>query len=116
MPTQRLSGKHKGRCRAVAQAGLVYTVATDTTSADSIADQTRNTLRALETNLVDAGSSKQALLQVTIYLSDITMKADMDAVWCDWIGAEENWPQRACIGVDLAGNDMIEIVATAALS
>ena len=115
MPTQRLSGRYKGRCRAVVHAGLVYTVATDTTSADNMTEQTRNTLRALETNLVDAGSSKQSLLQVTIYLSNIALKPEMDAVWCDWIGAEENWPQRACVAVELAGNDMIEIVATAAL-
>lgn len=116
MSIKRISGKNKGRCRAVVHAGLVYTVATDTTSADNITDQTRQTLKALENNLVDAGSSKYALLQVTVYLRDMTMKADMDAVWRDWIGGEENWPQRACVGVDLAGDDMIEIVATAALN
>lgn len=115
MSTARLSGRYRGRCRAVVHGGLVYTVSTDTTAADNIADQTRNALRALETNLDDAGSSKQALLQVTIYLSNIAMKPEMDEVWCEWICTEENWPQRACVGVDLAGDDMIEIVATAAL-
>ena len=72
-------------------------------------------LYALEKNLIDAGSGKSGLLQVTVYLTDMSMKAEMDAVWCDWIGDEGNWPQRACVGVDLAGDDLIEIVATAAL-
>ena len=40
-------------------------------------------------------------------------KEQMDQVWCEWIGPKENWPQRACVGADLAGNDLIEIVVTA---
>jgi len=56
------------------------------------------------------------LLQATVYLRDMSMKADMDAVWCAWIGGEENWPQRACVGADLAGDDLVEIVVTAALA
>jgi enamine deaminase RidA (YjgF/YER057c/UK114 family) len=115
MTIKRISGKNQGRCRAVVNDGLVYAVATDTTSANSIAQQTRLALYALEKNLTDAGSSKSGLVQVTVYLADMSMKAEMDAVWCDWIGDENNWPQRACVGVDLAGNDLIEIVAIAAL-
>ncbi len=115
MTVKRLSGKAKGRCRAVVHGGLVYAVATDTSSADNIADQTRLTLEALERNLIDAGSGKGGLLQATVYLKDMSMKVHMDAVWCDWIGGEENWPQRACVGADLAGDDLIEIVVTAAL-
>lgn len=115
MTVKRISGKYKGRCRAVVNGGLVYAVATDTTSASSVADQTRLTLIALEKILIDAGSSKSGLLQVTIYLKDMSMKPEMDAVWCDWIGDEGNWPQRACVGADLAGDDLIEIVAIAAL-
>ena len=115
MTVKRISGKYRGRCRAVVNGGLVYAVATDTTSASSVADQTRLTLNALEKNLIDAGSGKSGLLQVTVYLKDMSMKPEMDAVWCVWIGDEENWPQRACVGADLAGDDLIEIVATAAL-
>ena len=115
MTVRRISGKYRGRCRAVVNGGLVYAVATDTTSASSVADQTQLTLNALEKNLIDAGSGKSGLLQVTVYLKDMAMKAEMDAVWCDWIGDKGNWPQRACVGADLAGDDLIEIVATAAL-
>ena len=81
MTIERLPGKYRGRCRAVVNGSLVYAVATDTTSAKSISEQTRLTLKTLEKNLIDAGSGKNGLLQATIYLRDMSMKADMDAVW-----------------------------------
>jgi enamine deaminase RidA (YjgF/YER057c/UK114 family) len=73
-------------------------------------------LAALDKNLEDAGSDKTRLLQATVYLNDMATKADMDAVWCDWIGDSENWPQRACVGADLAGDDLVEIVVTATVA
>ena len=52
------------------------------------------------------------IVDATIYLSDISTKAEMDAVWNTWIphGA---WPCRACIGVDLAPGDLVEIKVAA---
>ena len=113
MTMERIHGQAAGRCRAVAHKGYVYAVATDETDADGILAQTRNTLAALDRTLADAGSGKDCMLQATVYLRDITMKAEMDTVWCDWIGPPENWPQRACVGADLAGKDLIEVVVTA---
>lgn len=96
--------------------GLVYAVATDTTSAAGITEQTRRALAALDKNLEDAGSDKSRLLQATVYLRDMAAKPEMDAVWCDWIGGAGNWPQRACVGADLAGDDLVEIVVTATVT
>ena len=104
----------RGRCAAVAHDGLVYAVATDTSSAPGIAEQTQRALANLEQTLDKAGSGKSGLLQATVYLNDIADKSEMDRVWCEWVGDADNWPQRACIGVDLAGNDLIEIVVIAA--
>ncbi len=115
MTIDRLHGSARGRCRAVVHNGIVYAVATDPTSAKGIGEQTRRTLAELDRHLADAGSGKHRLLQATVYLRDMSMKADMDAVWCEWIGKPENWPQRACVGADLAGGDLVEIVVTAAL-
>ena len=115
MTIKRLHGKSKGRCRAVVHNGLVYAVATDTTSAAGIAAQTRLTLETIEEILLEAGGGKSGLLQATIYLREMSMKAEMDAVWCEWVGGEENWPQRACVGADLADDTLVEIVVTAAL-
>lgn len=110
---KRIPGGAKGRCAAVASGGLVYAVATDPVCADGIAAQTRNTLEELDSVLAKAGSGKTGLIQATVYLSDISNKAEMDAVWCDWIGPEENWPQRACVGAALEGDCLIEVVVTA---
>lgn len=112
---KRIHGHSAGRCPAVTHNGLVYAVATDTTGATDIAEQTRQTLIAIEKHLIELGSGKSGLIQATVYLSDMSMKAEMDAVWCDWVGDRDNWPQRACVGVDLAGDDLVEIVVTAAV-
>jgi hypothetical protein len=38
----------------------------------------------------------------------------MDAVWCKWFGDNpQDWPQRACLGVDLEGDVLIEITVKA---
>ncbi len=110
---KRFAGNRKGRCGAVVHDGYVYAVATDVSSSSGIEAQTAKALETLEQALVEAGSGKSGLLQATVYLSDMADKSAMDAVWCDWIGPQENWPQRACVGVDLAGQDLIEIVVTA---
>lgn len=115
MTIQRIKGANRGRSRAVVHNGLVHAVATDSSSANTVAGQTRNTLVALDRTLADAGTDKSRLIQATVYLRDMTTKDEMDAVWCEWIGGEENWPQRACVGSDLAGADLIEIVVVAAL-
>ena len=110
---RRLPGNNRGRAPAVVHNGLVYAVATDTSESTTIEAQTANTLATLDQLLQQAGSSKSAILQATVYLADMTDKPAMDAVWCDWIGEPDNWPQRACVGADLAGRDRVEIVLTA---
>jgi enamine deaminase RidA (YjgF/YER057c/UK114 family) len=114
MTIERFHGGAAGRARATSYNGLVYTVATDSTNAATIAEQTRNTLAALDKNLAEAGSDKTRIIQATVYLADMSNKAAMDEVWCAWIGPKENWPQRACVGANLAGANMVEIVIVAA--
>ena len=116
MAIQRIAGKSRGRSRAVVHNGYVYTVATDNTGSETIAEQTRRTLAVIEANLIEAGSDKTRILQATIYLTDMSAKAAMDEAWCDWIGPDEgNWPQCACVGAALAEDHQIEVVVTAAL-
>lgn len=113
---ERTIGPVQGRSLAVAHGGTVYAVAYDPDAADGIAAQTRNALAFLDARLAELGSGKAGLLQVTIYLQDMTMKQAMDVVWCDWVGPPDNWPQRACVGANLGdgGVSLIEIVAIAA--
>lgn len=115
MDIKRVPSDYPGISSAVVSSGLVYAVATDPVCSEGIAEQTRNTLEKLESLLVEAGSSKAKLVQATVYLSDISNKPVMDEVWRPWIGGQENWPQRACVGVDLDPGYLVEIVVTAAL-
>ena len=114
MTINRITGAAKGRSPAVHHNGIVYAVATAGSDSSSVAEQTRLTLARLEQNLNAVGSDKTCLLQATVYLRDMSTKAEMDKVWCEWIGDAENWPQRACVGADLAGNVLVEIVTVAA--
>lgn len=112
---QRFPGTLKGISSAVIHNGLVYAVATDPVCAKGIELQTRNTLEDLQRILKEAGSDKTQLIQATVYLDDISQKDAMNDVWCDWIGDESNWPQRACVGVDLVEGYLFEVVVIAAL-
>ncbi|MBT6093766.1 MAG: RidA family protein [Rhodospirillaceae bacterium] len=114
MSIVRTHGSAEGRTRATKHGGLVYAVATAPGASPSMAEQTRLTLEALEKNLVDGGSDKTRIVQATVYLMDMSKKAEMDEVWCEWIGEPENWPQRACVGAELAGDNLVEIVVVAA--
>ena len=109
---ERWQGDATGRSRASAWRDLVFTVAT--APGDSVADQTRATLARIAENLAEAGSERTRLLSATVYLTDIANKAEMDVVWCEWIGDAANWPQRACVQAALAPGTLVEITVIAA--
>jgi enamine deaminase RidA (YjgF/YER057c/UK114 family) len=76
--------------------------------------QTQQALDTIEENLRQADSDKQSILSAKVYLADITQKPAMDAVWRDWIGDDpDHWPQRACLGVDLEADVLVEITVIA---
>ncbi|MEM7239422.1 MAG: RidA family protein [Pseudomonadota bacterium] len=117
MNVKRVLSSARGRSDAVAYNGMAFVVAYDPDATEGITAQTQNCLRFFESKLSEVGSGKHALLQVTVFLSDMALKPAMDEVWCDWIGPKENWPQRACVGADLGDEvTLIEITAIAAQS
>jgi enamine deaminase RidA (YjgF/YER057c/UK114 family) len=109
---ERWRGDAAGRSRASAWRDLAFTVAT--APGATLAEQTRASLAAIDRNLADAGSDRSRLLSATVYLTDIAGKAEMDAVWCEWIGPPQNWPQRACVQAALAPGTLVEITVIAA--
>ena len=115
MSIERLAGVARGRSRASIYEGRVYTVATAPDTSQDLAGQTAQTLAALDQHLADAGTDKSRILTATVYVVDIDKKEAMDAVWCDWIGPAENWPQRAGVCTGLAGDTLVEITLVAAL-
>lgn len=100
--------------RVVERDGLIFIGGTvsDDESLD-MAGQTRQILSKLDSYLAQAGSDRTRLLSVTIFITDMALKPQMDAVWKEWL-SPESLPTRATVGVaDLGGDTLIEIVATA---
>ena len=111
---ERIRARHQGRSKSTAYKDLVWTVATSADTDLDIRGQSRSALGAIETNLQELGSDKSSIVSAQVFIADMAEKPAMDGIWREWIGSNpENWPQRACLGVDLAGGDLIEVVVTA---
>ena len=103
--------------QAVTHGNTIYVagqVALDAPNA-SVADQTRDVLKRIDNLLVEAGSDKSKLLQVTIWLADMADFQDMNAVYDAWIDPA-NPAARACGEAKLATPDYkVEFLVTAAI-
>lgn len=111
---QRFPGPGRPRSRVVVHDGLVFAVATAPVKSDSLYDQTVQSLAFLDESLAMAGSGKGRILQATVYITDMSRKAEMNRAWEEWVDFD-NPPQRACVGVALEDRDLVEIVVIAAL-
>lgn len=80
-----------------------------------VAGQTRQILAKIDQHLADAGTSKSKLLSALVWLSDMTRKEELNAVWSAWIDLH-NPPVRACVGAELSSaTTLVEIMVTAAV-
>lgn len=80
----------------------------------STADQTSDILKSIDDLLSQASSSKSKLLSVVIYLADMATFEEMNAVWDQWVDAD-NAPARACVESKLAAPQFgVEICVIAA--
>ena len=110
---KRFSGAVATRSRGVSHDGILYTVATAKDKSGALYEQTKDALAQIDATLAEAGSSKSRILRATVYITDMSRKPKMDRAWDEWVD-RANPPQRACIGVALAGSDLVEILITAA--
>ena len=111
---ERKRGIYQGRNKSSAYKDLVWTVATSSDTTLGIVEQTKLTLRTIEDNLLELGSDKTRIVSAQVYIANMKDKPLMDAVWCEWMGDNsDHWPQRACLGVDLEGDVLIEVTVTA---
>jgi enamine deaminase RidA (YjgF/YER057c/UK114 family) len=101
------------RSRAVVFNGVAITVATASIKSPSLFDQARDALAAIDRQLVEAGTDKSRILMVTIYIVDIARKPEFNRAWDEWVD-RANLPLRACLGTALEGEDLVELVVTAA--
>lgn len=80
----------------------------------TVAEQTRDCLARVDSLLEQAGSSRERILQATIWLADMSDFDEMNAVWDAWV-PEGHAPARACGEARLARPELrVEIIVTAA--
>ncbi len=108
--------------QAIVHNGLVYVAGqlpinphvADKTPGD-IAQQTTQVLRNLEAVLKASGSSKDMVLKVTIYVSDISLWGEINKIYAAFFG--DHRPARAVIPVkDLNYGYQLELEAIAAVA
>ena len=103
-----------GRSRVVAHGSQVFAVANASGSGLDFGAQLSQTFDMLDEHLKFAGTTRECLLSVQIFLTDMDNKPQLDAAWRDWIGEDSaKWPQRAVVGAQLSGGLLVEMVATA---
>lgn len=105
---------------AIVHAGVVYVSGqlpidpvTGEHCTGSIEDQTRQVLRNLERILLAAGSSRERVLQTTVYTSNVEAWSQINAVYAEFFG--EHRPARAVVPTPpLHYGFLIELAAIAA--
>jgi enamine deaminase RidA (YjgF/YER057c/UK114 family) len=95
--------------------GVVTTVATADAKQPSLYAQAADALAVIDRNLIEAGTDKSRILTAMVYITDMRNKPELNRAWDEWVD-RANLPMRACLGVDLEGDDLVEIVVTAAIS
>jgi enamine deaminase RidA (YjgF/YER057c/UK114 family) len=102
------------RGRSVIYHGAVTTVATSDTKPPSLYAQALDALTVIDRNLIEAGTDKSRSLTAMVYITDMRNKPEFNRAWDEWVD-RANLPMRACLGVSLEGDDLVEIVVTAAM-
>jgi enamine deaminase RidA (YjgF/YER057c/UK114 family) len=102
------------RGRSVSYNGVVTTVATATSKQPSLYAQAVDALAVIDRNLGEAGTDRSRILTAMVYITDMRNKPELNRAWDEWVD-RANLPMRACLGVDLEGDDLVEIVVTAAV-
>ncbi len=101
------------RGRIVIHGGTLTTVATASVKSPSVYEQARDALANIDANLAEAGTDKGRITMVMVYVANIADKPEFNRAWDEWVD-RDNLPVRACLGVDLEGDDLVELVVTAA--
>jgi enamine deaminase RidA (YjgF/YER057c/UK114 family) len=102
-----------GTTRAVIRNGLIY-FGGHVANGKDITEQTRNLVKRYDELFDKFGTDKYHLLSATVYIRDIKLRDEMNAVWHDWI-PEGYAPARVCVEVGLPDDYLLEVSVTAEL-
>lgn len=113
MPIERISTNERSS-KIVTHNGVVY-LSGQVGDGESLAEQANDCLGRVDTLLKEAGSSREQILQATIWLSDITYFAEFNEIWNNWVPSGHA-PARACGEVKLAREILkVEVIVIAAI-
>ena len=98
---------------AVIHGGTAYFVEVADDPSHSIQEQVTQVLNQIDARLQQIGSNRTRLLQVLIYLADLSDAAVLNPLWDEWIPTGHA-PARACVQAGLAAGYLVEMVITAA--
>jgi enamine deaminase RidA (YjgF/YER057c/UK114 family) len=81
---------------------------------DTIQEQVQTCLDKIDALLIKAGSSREKMLRVTIWLADMSDFTGLNEVWNAWV-PEGHAPARACGEAELARAELkVEFIVDAA--
>ena len=81
---------------------------------ESVTEQAEDCLGRVDALLLEAGSSREQMLQAIVWLSDMSYFAEFNTVWNEWV-PEGYAPARACGEAKLAREILkVEVIVTAA--
>lgn len=93
--------------------GVVYLTG-QVGNGDSLEEQAHDCLGRVDALLSEAGSSREHMLQATVWLSDMKYFAEFNTIWNAWV-PDGHAPTRACGEVKLARDILkVEVIVTAA--
>lgn len=99
---------------AVVASGLVFVSGQSFVEGTDIEAQTRGVIDKIAALLADAGSDLSQAVRCTVYMSDLSLRDRMSAVYREYFPAD--FPARAVVGCDLGSPEcLVEIECTAVL-
>lgn len=113
MPIER-TGTNERSSKIVTHNGVVY-LSGQVGDGETLAEQTIDCLGRVDKLLKEAGSSRENILQASVWLSDIKYFAEFNEMWNRWVPTGHA-PARACGEVKLAREILkVEVIVTAAI-
>ena len=107
------SNPANNRMNSIVEYGQFVYLAGIVAEGSNITEQTQKVLKNIDDLLEKAGSDKHHILRATIFLKDMSLFSEMNAVWDKWVTIETA-PARATMQASLAGPDfLIEIIIDA---
>ena len=112
MPIER-KGTNERNSKIVKHNGIVY-LSGQVGDGETVTEQAEDCLGRVDALLEEAGSSREQILQATVWLSDMAYFAEFNTIWNSWVPSGHA-PARACGEAKLAREILkVEVIITAA--